>query len=322
MHLVTIDDVAGGSPGARLRSGAVLHLGRAARSGTIESWVPRRVLDILEGGDEAIDLVRRIVDRAEEGAATDELFHRGAILAPDARLLAPVPEPRMVVAAGLAYKSHLAEMSGTPTPPHPTAFMKSAASIASPHGILPLPAQASDALDYEGELACVFGRACHAVSPEDAMACVAGFTVANDLSARDWVKPVWAATAPWEARLTWEVNVMGKQFPGFTPLGPALVTADEIEDVTALGLTTRLNGTIMQQAPIGDMIFSIAEVIAHLSRWYQFRPGDVLLTGTPAGVGVGRSPPVFLKAGDVIEVQIERIGLISTRIASPVPDTH
>jgi len=310
MRLVSIDDVPGGSPGARLTSGEYVHLARAARAGTVEVWLPRDMNGLLDGGDEALDIVRRMIARAEAGNACD------AVLPATVRLLAPVPRPRMIVAAGLAYRSHLAEMSGTPAPAQPTAFMKASASILGPDATLALPAQAASQVDYEGELACVFGRTCHQVAAREALSYLAGYTVANDLSARDWVKPVWAATAPWEARQTWEVNIMGKQLPGFTPLGPVLTTVDEIADPSMLRLQTRLNGAIMQDAPVSDLIFPVAEVIAYLSRWYTFLPGDILLTGTPAGVGVSRDPPVFLAPGDLIEVEIDRIGTLSTRIAA------
>ena len=107
---------------------------------------------------------------------------------------------------------------------------------------------------------------------------------------------------------------MGKQFQGFTPMGPALVTTDEIPDVSALRLTTRLNGDVVQSSPVADLIFELSETIAYFSRWYAFRPGDVLLTGTPAGVGVGRSPPVFMRSGDVVEVEISALGVLRNTI--------
>lgn len=315
MQLVTIDDVRSGSPGARLHSGEHLHLSRAAQPGTLEAWLPGTVAAILEGGSHALDVVRRMVDRVESSSADERVALRetGTILASDTRVLAPIPHPRLIVAAGLAYKSHLAEMSGTPAPSHPTAFIKASASVSSPNALLPLPPQASGAVDFEGELACIFGRACHLVPASEALSYLAGYTAADDLSARDWVKPVWAATAPWEARITWEVNIMGKQLPGFTALGPVLTTTDEISDPSSLHLTTRLNGQVMQSADVSDLIFPIADVIAYLSRWYTFLPGDVLLTGTPAGVGVGRKPSVFIKKSDVVEVHIDRIGSLVTR---------
>jgi acylpyruvate hydrolase len=312
MRLVTVDTVGGGAPAAVLRSGDVALLQRVAEQGSAEAWIPCSVRAILESGDEGLAIVRRLVARVEH-KGEDERQHlraRGDLCAPGVRLLAPLPQPCLIVAAGLAYKSHLAEMAGTPTPPHPTAFTKSPNAIVGPDSDVLLPRGATECVDYEGELAVVFGRACHDATPAAAMRCVAGYTVANDISARDWVREVWAAKAPWEARLTWEVNIMGKQFDGFLPLGPALLTADEAPDVSALHLTTRLNGTVMQSAPVSDLIFELGDTIAYLSRWYTFRPGDVLLTGTPAGVGVGRKPPVFMRAGDVVEVEVEGIGVL------------
>ena len=218
----------------------------------------------------------------------------------------------MLLASGLAYKSHLAEMSNTPRPTHPVGFLKATSSISTTGAHVRIPPQAPNHVDYEGELACVIGRSCHNVTAEEAVGYVAGYTIANDLSARDWVQDVMAATDPWSARSTWEVNLMGKQFPGFTALGPGLTTADEMGPLDHLTLRTFLNGEIMQEAEIGDLIFSIGEIVAYFSRWYQFSPGDVILTGTPAGVGVGRKPPIFMKPGDQVEVTIDRIGSLVT----------
>lgn len=306
MQLVTIDEGREGVAGVRLETGSILHLGRAARAGTIEAWLPNTIIGILEGGKAGIEAVRAIASRSPPP---------DALLPPETRLLAPIPRPTMILAAGLAYRSHLAEMAGTPTPAHPTAFLKAPSSISAPGETLVLPPQASEHVDFEGELAVVFGRKAHQVTVETALDYIAGYTAANDFSARDWVEDVWTATAPWEARRSWEVNIMGKQLPGFTALGPVLTIADAIPDVTALKLRTSLNGKIMQEAPISDMIFSIAETIAWFSRWYTFHPGDVLLTGTPAGVGVGRKPRVFLQPEDEVTVEIERIGKLTTRFS-------
>lgn len=310
MKLVTIDNTAAGVPGAVLHSGEILHFGKAAEPGTLEAWIPGSVRDILEAGEPGLSLVRQLVARIEAAPPSrhEHLRELGAITGANTRLLAPIPNPRLVVAAGLAFRSHLAEMAGTPTPAHPTGFMKSVNSIVGPGAFIRVPPEAPGHIDYEGELAVVFGRTCHRVSPADAMGCVAGYTAANDVSARDWVRAVWDAKEPWEARLTWETNIMGKQFESFTPLGPVLVTADTITDVTTLQIVTRLNGKVMQDAPVSDLIFSLAETIAYFSNWYTFHPGDVLLAGTPAGVGAGRKPQVFMKDGDVVEVEISTIG--------------
>ena len=313
MLLVTIDDVPDGSAGALLASGEILHLGRAALGGTIEAWLPASVAGILAAGSAGLAAVGAMIRRSEDGMGRSD-----ALLPASTRLLAPIPRPGMILAAGLAYRSHLAEMAGTPVPAHPTAFLKAPSSVSGPGADVALPADASEEVDYEGELAVVFGRDCHGVDAAGALACIGGYTVANDLSARDWVKAVWAAEKPWEARQTWETNLMGKQFPGFTALGPALATADVVGDPSTMRLTTRVNGRVMQDAPISDMIFPLGDVIAHFARWYHFRVGDVLLTGTPAGVGVGRKPPVFLRDGDEVAVEIDRIGTLRSRIVRGV----
>lgn len=312
MKLVTIDDIASGLPGAVLRSGEILHFGKAAAPGTLEVWIPGSVRAILEAGSAGLALVRQLLNRVESASdpSRDRLRESGAITNAATRLLAPVPNPRLVVAAGLAFKSHLAEMSGTPVPANPTGFIKSPNSIVGPGAAIQVPPDASGHIDYEGEMGIVFGKTCHRVSAADAMDYVAGYTAANDVSARDWVHEVFEAKDAWPGRLSWEVNIMGKQFDSFTPLGPVLTTTDDIGDVTALQIVTRLNGTVMQSAPMSDLIFSIAETIAYFSKWYTFHPGDVLLTGTPAGVGVGRKPPVFMRADDVIEVEIGGIGVL------------
>lgn len=317
MKLLTIDSVRGGEPGAMLSSGEVLALRRAAQADSLETWLPDSLRELLAGGPAALALVRGLVDRVQASPALQAtLRQRGALMPPGTRLLAPVPHPGLVVAAGLAYKSHLAEMAGTPTPKQPTGFIKVAASIVGPDCAVVLPPDAPAHVDYEGELAVVFGTRCHRVSAAEAMGCVAGYTGANDISARDWVRDVWGATQPWEARQTWEVNIMGKQFEGFTPLGPVLLTADEVPDVGQLHITTQLNGAVMQSSPVSDLIFSLPETIAYFSRWYCFNAGDVLLTGTPAGVGAGRKPQVFMKAGDVIEVGITGIGTLRNTLVA------
>lgn len=312
MKLVTINNTTSGTSGAMLKSGEVLHLARAAKAGTLETWIPGTVRAILESGPDGMTVVKQLVKRIEAAPAGElvQLREIGALTGADTRLLTPVPNPRLIVAAGLAFKSHLAEMAGTPTPAKPTGFMKSVNSVVGSDTSITIPSDASGHIDYEGELAVVFGKTCHHVSAADAMNYVAGYMVANDVSARDWVKDVFEAKEAWPARLTWEINIMGKQFDTFTPLGPVLTTADEIGDVTALEIVTRLNGKEMQKAPISDLIFTLAETISYFSKWYTFQPGDILLTGTPAGVGVGRKPPVFMKADDVIEIEIGGIGTL------------
>jgi acylpyruvate hydrolase len=316
MKLVTIATGGLGEAGAMLDSGELLHFRRAANPASMEAWIPNALSAILAAGPDALGIVKSLVQRVQaDSQLQSRLRENSALLPANTKLLAPIPEPKLIVAAGLAYKSHLAEMAGTPQPSQPTGFLKTTASVTASGAAVVIPPHAAEHIDYEGELAVVFAKQCHAVDVASAMDYVAGYTAANDISARDWVQSVWAAKQPWEARQTWEVNIMGKQFEGFTPLGPVLLTVDEVPDVTQLQLTTRLNGKVMQQAFISDLIFSIAQTISHFSQWYTFGPGDVLLTGTPAGVGVGRKPPVFMQKGDHIEVEITGIGVLHNTLA-------
>lgn len=312
MKLVTINNVPGGSAGALLGSGDIVNLALAVLPGTLETWMPTSVRGILEAGRAGLEIVRAMVARHEAMAPADRvrLLATGVLLPPGTPLLAPIPQPRLLIAAGLAFHQHLKEMSGTPTPTKPTAFMKSVNSITAPGASVTIPMQAPSFVDFEGELAVVFGEHCYRATPEEAQRCIAGYTAANDISARDWVFDVFGATEAWHARQTWEVNIMGKQLPGFTPMGPALVTADEFADITTTRLQTRLNGQTMQSVTFDDLIFPINQTISYLSQWYAFAPGDVLLTGTPAGVGVGRKPGVYMQAGDVVEVEIDGIGIL------------
>jgi 2-keto-4-pentenoate hydratase/2-oxohepta-3-ene-1,7-dioic acid hydratase in catechol pathway len=163
---------------------------------------------------------------------------------------------------------------------------------------------ATHRIDYEGELAVVIGRQGTRVSAANALSLVAGYTVANDLSARDW-----------QFRTT--EMMIGKAFDGFCPLGPFLVTPDEVGEPQSLGLKTHVNGELRQDASTNDMIFGVAEIVAYISEVLTLRPGDVIVTGTPAGVGATRQPRVWLSAGDVVEVAIERVGLLRVMLSAP-----
>ena len=169
-------------------------------------------------------------------------------------------------------------------------------------------------IDFEGEFCFIFAKECNNVNEAEAMDYVAGYTIANDVSARDWVPEVFAAEGTFPAIQAWERNIMGKQLPGFTPCGPYLVTKDEIKDPHDLKLETRLNGEVMQSTSTNDLIFKIPQIIAYFSQWYRFQAGDIVTTGSPAGVGFGRDPKLFMKPGDKIEIEIEKIGILSNTI--------
>ncbi|MDB5858835.1 MAG: hypothetical protein JWQ76_2524 [Ramlibacter sp.] len=218
----------------------------------------------------------------------------GAALAP------PVAQGGTVLAIGLNYRSHAAEAK-MEIPKFPMVFTKPAPAVGGPLDPVIIPA-ASRRIDYEGEIVIVIGQRCREVSEEHALACVAGYTLGNDVSARDW-----------QFRTT--EMMLGKAFDGFCPMGPWLVTADELPDVAGLTLETRVNGDLRQTAPCSDMIFSVAKLVSYLSQVMTLEPGDAILTGTPAGIGATRDPRLWLAAGDRVEVTAGPLGTLSTIFA-------
>jgi len=225
------------------------------------------------------------------------------------RLLAPIPNPGMVLSVGMNYHEHLKEMK-TPVPEKPAAFTKSVASIIGPDAPIRIPPSNPGMLDWEGEFSVVIGKPCHRVKAAQALGYVAGYTIVNDVSARDWVAPIFSATGVMGPIHAWEHNLLGKMFPTFCPMGPVLATKDEVPDPANVKLQTRLNGTLMQDASTDDLVFSVVQLIEYYSQFYLFRPGDVITTGSPSGVGYGRKPKLFMKAGDVVEVEIQDIGVL------------
>jgi 2-keto-4-pentenoate hydratase/2-oxohepta-3-ene-1,7-dioic acid hydratase in catechol pathway len=212
-----------------------------------------------------------------------------------ARLLAPLDPPN-ILCVGLNYHEHAKETK-MDMPERPVLFIKPTTTLTDPGASIPLPVQ-SYQVDWEGELVIVIGRTARDVSEDDALQYVLGYTIANDVSARDWqmhLDKQWAR---------------GKSFDGFCPLGPALVTAADIPDTGALSIRTRVNGETMQNSNTSDMIFPAPFLVSYLSRGMTLLPGTVILTGSPPGVGLGLNPPKFLRPGDVCEVEIEGIGTL------------
>lgn len=216
----------------------------------------------------------------------------------DARLGVPVAGIGNLVGVGLNYRDHAAE-TGLALPAEPVMFNKHTGALAGPFDDLPLPPGTAK-LDWEVEVAVVIGTAAWQVKAADALAHVAGYMTANDVSARDWQM---------ERGGQW---AKGKSGPGFCPLGPWLVTADEVPDPQALRLTTQVNARIRQDGTSADMVFGIAFLVSYLSRFMRLAPGDVILTGTPAGVGLGRGE--FLSVGDLVEVEVVSLGRQCVRV--------
>jgi acylpyruvate hydrolase len=278
------------------------------------SAIPHCVRGILEGGADVLMLVRRIADRAGNGQGIDHLRDLGALIhASSAKLGAPISNPRMIFAGGLNYHGHLKEMNTAPTD-SPFGFLKSVAAVIGPQAPIVLPRTAPDMVDWEGEFCAVIGRFCHDVNASDALDYVAGYTLINDVSARDWAASIALATGTMGPVLAWDRNILGKQFPTFCPMGPVIVTADEMANPDSVQISTTLNGQIMQSANTADLVFNVPRLIEYYSRFYTLSPGDLITTGTPAGVGYGRSPKMFMKPGDRIEVQADGIGTLSNPV--------
>jgi len=219
------------------------------------------------------------------------------------KLLAPIPEPGKVFCIGLNYRDHALE-SGSPIPNEPVVFSKFSQAVIGPEETIVLPRVAHE-VDYEAELVVVIGKSGKNISREAAWKHVAGYTVGNDVSARDWQKG--RPGGQW---------LLGKTPDTFAPTGPWLVTADEIGDPHALRVQLRLNGETMQNSSTKELIFGIDQLIAHVSQLVTLKPGDLIFTGTPPGVGAARKPPVFLKSGDRVEVEIEAVGVLKNVVAA------
>ena len=221
--------------------------------------------------------------------------------APIKKLLAPI-SPVNILALGINYKKH-GDETAIAYPQQPILFLKATTSIIGHEGPVILPAAGPDHVDYEAELAIVIGKEAKNVMPEKAMDYIMGYTCANDVSARDW--QLEKQNGQW---------ARGKSFDTFCPLGPWIVTREEIENPNDLGIRCIINGQTVQDSRTSNMIFNVRQIISNLSRSLTLLPGTVILTGTPEGVGFTRQPALYLTAGDVVSVEIEKIGTLTNRV--------
>jgi len=242
------------------------------------------VLEVIEGGADAQDRVRRWVGGPPSSHALDLA---GIAFA------APIPRPPKLICIGLNYRDHAAEAK-LAIPEVPTMFAKFPTSVIGPGHPIVLPRNSTKP-DYEAEFAVVIGRRGRHVAEEHWRDYVFGYTIVNDVSARDFQM----ATSQW---------MIGKTFDTFAPIGPAIVTADEIADPHDLGISLAINGETLQDSNTGNLIFKLPQLIAYLSSVFTLEPGDIIATGTPAGVGFARKPPRWLKPGDEVRIQIEGLG--------------
>lgn len=246
--------------------------------------------------------VRRVFGQAHEvldaDTAAPEVFQVASI-----ELGPPVPDPDKIICIGVNYADHAAEAKIAPTEV-PVLFAKFRNALTGPSSAILLP-RVSREIDYEGELAVVIGQRCKEVPASEALDYVAGYSVFNDVSARD----LQMQTSQW---------VAGKALDTFAPMGPGIIPTSEIPDPQTLQLRTRVNGVTLQDASTAQMIFPVTELIAFISSIMTLEPGDIIATGTPSGVGFKRTPPIYLKAGDIVEVEIERVGRIRNYVLGPV----
>lgn len=256
----------------------------------------------------AADFLARFPDvasvlRAGALPQLDQAVRAGGIPVPAAstQALPVIPNPGKIICVGLNYKSHVAETKRDDSK-YPSLFVRFTDTLAA-QGDTVLKPSFSERFDWEGELAVVIGKTARNATQADAYEHVAGYACFNDITVRDWQRH----THQWTP---------GKNFPGTGPLGPWLVTRDEVPDLGALTLETRVNGQVMQRASVGDLIFTIPVLIEYISRFTTLNPGDVIATGTPGGVGDRREPPVYMKAGDVTEVEITGLGILRNPIAT------
>ena len=250
------------------------------------------VLSIIHGGTDALDGVIRWAGNHPGGETLDP----GAV-----KLLAPIPRPPKIICIGLNYRDHAAE-SQLPIPEVPTVFAKFPTATTG-HGhpiVLPRNSQKPD---YEAEFAVVIGKAGRRIKEENWREHVFGYTCFHDVSARDFQM----ATSQW---------MIGKTFDTFAPMGPAIVTADEIDDPHNLRISLSINGEVLQDSNTSNLIFKIPRIIAHLSSVFTLEPGDIIATGTPAGVGFARKPPRWLKPGDEVTVRIQDVGELTNPVVA------
>lgn len=266
--------------------GAIVDLHRA------DPELPTDLIALLEGGAPALARAREAVNRAPSGAVLD---------AGDVTLKGAVPRPSKIICIGLNYHDHAAE-SGQPIPETPVVFAKYPSCIIGSGEAIVLP-KISDQVDYEGEFAVVIGRRARHVAEAAALDYVAGYAPFNDVSARDFQH----RTSQW---------TIGKSFDTFAPIGPALVTADEVPDPGNLDLRVSIGDEVLQSSNTRQLIFSVPQLIAYLSAVMTLEPGDVIATGTPGGVGGARKPPRWLRPGETVRVEIAGLGVLENPVVA------
>ncbi len=262
-----------------------------------EAYVPSEMTGFLQGGKESLEEAKKAIPFALE-----EREYKGRTLIyprDQVKVEAPVPAPGKMICVGHNYREHILEMKRE-LPPYPVVFAKFANTVIGPEDDIPFY-PISKQLDYEAEFAFVIGKRARNVSQADALDYVAGYTIVNDVTYRDLQR----RTLQW---------LQGKSVEGSAPMGPWLVTSDELQDPSGLGVALTVNGELRQKSNTENLVFSVPYLVEFLSGLMTLEPGDVILTGTPGGVGVAMEPQVFLKDGDIVRIEIDKIGVLENRV--------
>ena len=258
---------------------------------------PSTIIEGISLGFDFVEQTRKLVDAAQQADNAEDFKYAYS----EIEWLAPIPRtPKNVLCVGKNYSAHVKEMGHNAAPEKLVVFTKAPTAIAPDESTLPVHADKTSQLDYEGELAIVIGKRGQNVPKAMAYDYVFGYTIANDISAR-------------EIQYGHDQFFLGKSLDGTCPMGPYLVSKDEIPDPHKLSIVTKVNGSVRQNGSTADMIFSVEDIISEISKYVTLEPGDVILTGTPSGVGKGMNPPQFLKAGDEVKISIEGIGTLVNR---------
>lgn len=260
---------------------------------------PSTIIDGISLGFDFVEQTRKLVDAAQKSENASEF----KLTFTEIEWLSPIPRtPKNILCIGKNYNEHAIEMGAAGSPEHIMVFTKSPTAIEADEATLPIHADKTEMLDYEGELAVVIGKRGQNIPKGMAYDYVFGYTIGNDITARD-------------LQQKHKQFFLGKSLDGTCPLGPYLVSKDEIPDPQNLSVVTKVNGEVRQNGSTKDMTYPVAEIIATVSKYVTLEPGDIILTGTPDGVGKGMTPPTYLKAGDEVKVSIEGIGTLANRFA-------
>ncbi|MED4779947.1 fumarylacetoacetate hydrolase family protein [Brevibacillus choshinensis] len=262
-----------------------------------EAYIPTNMVEFLQGGEQSLKMANDGIEFITNGSS--KLTRKVVWPVSEVRLEAPVQNPAKMICVGHNYREHILEM-GRELPPYPVVFAKFSNTIIGPQDDIPFY-PISEQLDYEAEFAFVIGKRARGVTQEEALDYVAGYTIANDVTYRDLQR----RTIEW---------LQGKTVEGSAPMGPWLVTVDEIGDPAGLEVILTVNGEQRQRSNTANLVFTVSYLVEFLSGIMTLEPGDIILTGTPGGVGVARDPQVFLKDGDIVRIEIDRIGVLENRV--------